>query len=217
VQAVGLTSLEPAPPLVRNVLYAAVGFMIGLRITHSSLHRLRGVLAPALLVPAVMIVSGILLGSLLAALAPDDSRLKLDLQTAALSITPGGFQEMTIAAQQMGALIPVVVVAHMVRIMTVLYTYPKIVHALVRRAGEQRAETENGASEDQPEEAAREEQAGVGQWLAMATGAAAGGAFGAWSGFPAGAVVFAMLGAASVKAVIGADSARLPNYGRLGI
>ena len=35
--------------------------------------------------------------------------------------------------------------------------------------------------------------------------------------FPAGAVVFAVLSAALVKAVIGADSATLPNVGRLGI
>jgi uncharacterized protein len=218
VQTVGLTSLDPAPPLVRNVLYSAVGLMIGLRITRSSLHKLRGVLMPALVVPAVMIVSGILLGLLYATLAPGDSRLRLDLQTAVLSITPGGFQEMAIAAQQMDALIPVVVVAHMVRIMTVLYTYPKIVHALVRRAGGRRAETEDGASENQTkEEYPRKEQAGAGQWLAMVVGAAAGGAFGAWSGVPAGAVVFAMLGAAVVKAVIGADSATLPRLGRLGI
>ena len=139
---------------------------------------------PALLVPAVMIVSGILLGGLFAALAPDDSRLKLDLQTAALSITPGGFQEMAIAAQQMEALIPVVVVTHLVRIMTVLYTYPKIVNAPVRRAGDRELEAGNGAAEDQAAEASQAVQAGARQWLALLAGAAAGGAFGAWSNFP---------------------------------
>ncbi|MBA3791699.1 MAG: AbrB family transcriptional regulator, partial [Rubrobacter sp.] len=93
-QGVGLISLEPAPPVVRNVLYSAVGLMIGLRITRSSLHKLRGVALPAIMVPAVMILSGVLLGLLYAALAPDDSGLRLDLKTAVLSITPGGFQEM---------------------------------------------------------------------------------------------------------------------------
>lgn len=216
-QGLGLISLEPAPPVVRNVLYSAVGLMIGLRITRSSLHKLRGVALPAIMVPAMMILSGVLLGLLYAALAPDDSGLRLDLKTAVLSITPGGFQEMAIAAQQMNALIPVVVVTHMVRIMTVLYTYPKIVHALVRRAGDGRTEEGEDSAQKSRTEDPRKEQAGAGQWLAMAAGAATGGAFGVWSGVPAGAVVFAMLGAAVVKGVIGADSATLPRFGRLGI
>ena len=216
VQSVGLTSLEPAPPAVRNVLYAAVGLMIGLRITRSSLKKLRGVAAPAIMVPTVMIVSGVLLGLLFATLTPDDSRLRLDLKTAVLSITPGGFQELVIAAQQMDALLAVVVTTHMIRIMTVLYTYPKIVNALVSRLGNERP-VEDGASEDQTDEVTQEERANVGPWIAIISGTAAGGAFGAWSGIPAGTVVFAMLGAAAVKAVIGADSATLPNFGRLGI
>jgi hypothetical protein len=95
----------------------------------------------------------------------------------------------------------------------VLYTYPKIVHALVRRTGHEMAEPRGSAPDDGPEE----DRAGAGQWLAVISGAAAGGAFGAWSGFPAGAVVFAMLGTALVKTAIGADSAALPNSGRLAI
>ncbi|MGI8909709.1 MAG: AbrB family transcriptional regulator, partial [Rubrobacteraceae bacterium] len=198
VQSLGLTSLEPAPPLVRNVLYAAVGLMIGLRITRSSLHKLRGVVAPAVMVPAVMIVSGVLLGLLYATLAPDDSRLRLDLQTAVLSITPGGFQELVIAAQQMDALLAVVVTTHMIRIMTVLYAYPKIVQSLVSRLGDERP-VEDDASEDRTDEGPQEKRANVVPWLAIISGTAVGGAFGAWSGIPAGTVVFAMLGAAAVK------------------
>lgn len=213
VQSLGLTSLEPAPSLVRNILYSAVGLMIGLRVNRSSLRQLRGVTLPALLVPVVMILSGILLGLLYATLTPDDSRLRLDLQTAVLSITPGGFQEMAIAAQQLDALIPVVVITHMVRILTVLYTYPKIVQALVRRAGDQRANKDD----EPPEERTEGARSNAAQWLFIITGAAVGGAFGAWSGIPAGTVVFAMLGAAAVKAAIGADSATLPRFGRLGI
>ena len=100
VQSLGLTSVEPFPPWARNILYAAIGFMIGLRITRSSLRQLRGVALPALLVPAVMILCGLLLGSLLFFMAPDDSPLRLDLKTAVLAVTPGGFQEMTIAAHR---------------------------------------------------------------------------------------------------------------------
>jgi uncharacterized protein len=141
VQSLGLTSVEPFPPWARNILYAAIGFMIGLRITRSSLRQLRGVALPALLVPAVMILCGLLLGSLLAFMAPDDSRL--DLQTAVLAVTPGGFQEMTIAAQQMNAVLSVVVISHVIRILTVVYTYPTIIRVFIGFA-ERRSPPANG-------------------------------------------------------------------------
>ncbi|HZY57688.1 MAG TPA: AbrB family transcriptional regulator, partial [Rubrobacteraceae bacterium] len=147
VQSLGLTSVEPFPPWARNILYAAIGFMIGLRITRSSLRQLRGVALPALLVPAVMILCGLLLGSLLAFMAPDDSPLRLDLKTAVLAVTPGGFQEMTIAAQQMNAVLSVVVISHVIRILTVVYTYPTIIRVF-RGFAERQSPTANGGFPD---------------------------------------------------------------------
>lgn len=220
VQTLGLTSLEPAPLWMRNALYTAVGLMIGLRVTRSSLRQLRGVVLPALLVPAVMIVSGILLGFLYAGLTPDDSRLRLDLQTAVLAITPGGFQELAIAAQQMDVLLSVVTITHMVRILTVLYTYPRIVRTLVRFVGSRRGGEDTGALQNHPDKessSAPEGRTSAGPWAAIILGAAVGGFIGAWSDIPAGTVVFAMLGAAVVKVGAEADSATLPRAARLGI
>jgi membrane AbrB-like protein len=216
VQAIGLTSVEPAPPRARNALYAAVGLMIGLRVNRSSLWRLRGIALPALLVPAVMIFGGILLGFLYATLTPDSSRLPLDLKTAVLAITPGGFQEIAIAAQQMNAVLSIVVVTHMVRILTVLYTYPRLVSAIVRYAeGRWPATRTTSRREENP--ASPKERTGVRRWGAVVLGAAIGGLIGAWSNIPAGTVVFAMLGTAAAKTGIAADSASLPQFARIGI
>lgn len=216
IQSLGLTSVEPFPPWARNILYATVGLMIGLRITRSSLRKLRGVALPAFLVPAVMILCGLLLGSLYAALAPDDSPLRLDFQTAVLAITPGGFQEMTIAAHQMNALLSVVVISHVVRILTVLYTYPKMIRAILDFTRRRWPPASDEPQEYTPDEneLPPKDPTGTGQWATIILGAAAGGSFGVWTNIPAGAVVFAMLGAAVVKMAVAAESATFPRLAR---
>jgi uncharacterized protein len=219
VQSLGLTSVEPFPPWARNILYVTIGLMIGLRVTRSSLRKLRGVALPAFLVPAVMIVSGLLLGLLYAALAPDDSPLHLDFQTAVLAITPGGFQEMTIAAQQMNALLSVVVISHVIRILTVLYTYPKIIRAILGFT-ERRSPSADRKSREKPsdeDESPPKDHAGSARWAAIILGAVAGGSFGVWTNIPAGSVVFAMLGVAVVKTAVAAESATFPPLARRGV
>src|SRR5918998_417169 len=194
VQSLGLTSVEPFPPLARNILYAAIGFMIGLRITRSSLRQLRGVALPALLVPAVMILCGLLLGSLLAFMAPDDSPLRLDLKTAVLAVTPGGFQEMTIAAQQMNAVLSVVVISHVIRILTVVYTYPTIIRA-IGGFSERRSPPANGGFPDHTpdeKESSPKDHTGALRWAVMILGAA-------------------------VKAAVAAESATFPRLARLSV
>ena len=174
--------------------------MIGLRVTRSSLRKLRGVALPAFLVPAVMITCGLLLG-LYAALAPNDSPLHLDFQSAVLAITPGGFQEMSIAAQQMNALLSVVVISHVIRIMTVLFAYPKIIRTALgfveRRSPPADGEPHEKSSDE--DESPPKDRVGPARWAAMILGAAAGGVFGVWTNIPAGSVVFAMLGVASSR------------------
>jgi membrane AbrB-like protein len=219
VQGLGLTSVEPFPPWARNILYVTIGFMIGLRVTRSSLRKLRGVALPAFLVPAVMITCGLLLGLLYAALAPNDSPLHLDFQSAVLAITPGGFQEMSIAAQQMNALLSVVVISHVIRIMTVLFAYPKIIRTALGYI-ERRSPSADGESQDHSSdegESPPKDRVGPARWAAMILGAAAGGVFGVWTSIPAGSVVFAMLGVALVKTVVAAESAAFPTFARRGV
>ena len=210
LQAAGLTSLESAPAWALNILYAAVGLMVGLRVTRSSLRRLRGAVLPAILVPTVMIVSGLALGLLYSGLTPAASELRPDLITAVLAITPGGFQEIAIAAEQLDAVLSVVVVSHVLRILTVLYTYPRIVETLSRVMGDSRtAPLRENAGGSSPED--YKEATGALRWTVISLCAALGGAGGFWSGIPAGTVVFAILGAAAAKMVLGTDSATLPH------
>jgi uncharacterized protein len=216
VQGLGLTTVEPFPPWARNILYVTIGFMIGLRVTRSSLRKLRGVALPAFLVPAVMITCGLLLGLLYAALAPNDSPLHLDFQSAVLAITPGGFQEMSIAAQQMNALLSVVVISHVIRIMTVLFAYPKIIRTALGFV-ERRSPSTDGEHSSDESESPPKDRVGPARWAAMILGAAVGGVFGVWTNIPAGSVVFAMLGVALVKTVIAAESAAFPTFARRGV
>ena len=216
VQGLGLTSVEPFPAWARNILYVTIGFMIGLRVTRSSLRKLRGVALPAFLVPAVMITCGLLLGFLYAALAPDDSPLHLDFQSAVLAITPGGFQEMSIAAQQMNALLSVVVISHVIRIMTVLFAYPKIISTALGFV-ERRSPPADGEPSSDEDGSPPKDRVGPARWAAMIFGAAAGGVFGVWTGIPAGSVVFAILGVALVKTVVAAESAAFPTFARRSV
>jgi uncharacterized protein len=166
-----------------------------------------------------MITCGLLLGLLYAALAPNDSPLHLDFQSAVLAITPGGFQEMSIAAQQMNALLSVVVISHVIRIMTVLFAYPKIIRTALGfvegRSPSADGEPQNDSSDggDSPPKG----YVGPARWAAMILGAAAGGVFGVWTNIPAGSVVFAMLGVALVKTMVAAESAAFPTFARRGV
>jgi membrane AbrB-like protein len=136
-----------------------------------------------------------------------------------LAITPGGFQEMSIAAQQMNALLSVVVISHVIRIMTVLFAYPKIIRTALgfieKRSPSADGEPQENSSDEG--ESPPKDRVGPARWAAMILGAAAGGVFGVWIGIPAGSVVFAMLGVALVKTMVAAESAAFPTFARRGV
>ncbi len=132
VQSLGLSAVPSVPSWVLLVLYAAIGLLLGLKFTRASLSYLQRITLPALLVPIVMILSGCGLGFLYRALAPAAAASTLDLATAVLAITPGGFQEMSIAAQDLGAELPAVIFTHLVRIIVVIGVYPWLLHQIVK-------------------------------------------------------------------------------------
>jgi membrane AbrB-like protein len=117
----------------------------------------------------------------------------------------------------MNAVLSVVVISHVIRILTVVYTYPKIIRAILGFA-ERRSPPANGEfREHTPDEKESfpKGYTGAMRWAVMILGAAVGGAFGVWTNIPAGAVVFAMLGAAAVKTAVAAESATFPRLARL--
>lgn len=244
VQSLGLTALPPAPPLARGALYTAIGLMLGLRFTRESMSYLRNVRLPAVLIPAVMVLSGLSLGLLYSGLTPDGSRLRVDVTTGVLALTPGGFQEMSIAAEQMNAVLSVVVFSHLVRIITVLGIYPRLIDLIARRL-EPRSVARNVATAREPVAAGyksgseavlhtgreehllpivAQEQPTAGpegtralQWGALISAAVVGGLLGWWSRIPAGTVVVAMLAVIGAKLWLSADSASVPSRMRVAI
>jgi len=131
-QSLGLIPVRTIQGWMLVVLYAAIGLLLGLKFTRASLSYLQRIILPALLVPTVMILSGCGLGFLYRVLVPEASTSRLDLATTVLAITPGGFQEMSIAAQDLGAELPVVIFTHLVRIIVVIGVYPWLLHQIVK-------------------------------------------------------------------------------------
>ncbi len=244
VQSLGLTALPPAPLWARGALYTAIGLMLGLRFTCESMRYLKHVRLPAVLIPAVMVLSGLSLGLLYAGLTPDGSKLRVDVTTGVLALTPGGFQEMSIAAEQMNAMLSVVVFSHLVRIVTVLGIYPRLIELIARhlepRSVSRKVETarepvgagfKSGgdiavpiAREERQQPVAVQEQpasgskgAGASQWGVLIAAALVGGLLGWWSRIPAGTVVVAMLAVIGAKLWLSADSASVPGRLRVAI
>jgi membrane AbrB-like protein len=111
------------------------------------------------------------------------------------------------------------VISHVIRILTVVYTYPTIIRA-IGGFSERRTPPANGGFPDHTpdeKESSPKDHTGALRWAVMILGAAVGGAFGVWTNIPAGAVVFSMLGVAAAKTAVGAESATFPRPARLSV
>ena len=170
------------------VLLVLVGMLVGSRITRTSLAHGARSLVPAALLAGVMLLVGVL-SALLAS-----QTVGVDSRTALFAAAPGGITEMSTVGASLGADGAIVAAIHLVRILLTILAVA-LISALLKR--ESPADTPHRSEDTGPGDV-RESAGSPGTFLPGLVAGVVGGALGAVSPIPAGALVGALCGSAAV-------------------
>ena len=171
------------PGPLRPYIRIMAGVYIGTRMSAQDVLRLRSVLPATLMMVFGLIALNLCAGIGISAVS------QLDPKTAMLAAAPGGIQEMTLVADDLGADAGQVALLQTVRVVFVIAFMP----ALLKRAARRSAQPEGaltGSAAPAPHQTASR-----GQYLALAAAGLAGGLLFHALGVPSGAMIGAMLGA----------------------
>lgn len=116
------------PAGTRTMLEIAVGTVIGSGLTAATLHEMRHLWRPALLITLALLVAGIVVGWWSSRL------LGIKLTVGLLGAAPGGLTGMSLAGEELGVGATVVAL-HTVRLVTVLVVMPLLVRLLTMGQG----------------------------------------------------------------------------------
>jgi uncharacterized protein len=114
----------PLPDWARFLSYATLGWLLGQAFTRDTLVALREAVVPVVIIVASLLTATVLITLVLRALG-------VDLATAFLASSPGGISQMGAIAVDLGANAPVVVTAHLLRVVTVVVFAPLVAKYLV--------------------------------------------------------------------------------------
>lgn len=104
----------------RFYIQSITGALIGSRMDMQSLIILKGLVKPAICMVFGMLIFTFLFGIIMA------KRSEIDLKTSLLCLTPGGIQETSLMAADMGCDISTVIVMHTIRLVSVICFFPII-------------------------------------------------------------------------------------------
>jgi len=107
------------------LVQAGVGAMIGSSVTGDTLLALRHLVVPILIMTAALMLFTAILGYVMF------KTTSLDLTTSVLAITPGGIQEMSMIARDLGCDATPVIVMHTVRLVAVICIFPSVIALLL--------------------------------------------------------------------------------------
>jgi membrane AbrB-like protein len=126
--AVNLSGFESRalPDWARFTAFAAIGWLLGQQFTRETISTLREAVVPVVIVVVSLLLAGGLVALLLRGFG-------LDVPTAFLAASPGGISQMAALAADAGANAPLVVAAHLVRVISVVITAPFIVRFLTKQ------------------------------------------------------------------------------------
>lgn len=127
VAAVNLfgSSTVPLPDWARFLSFAALGWLLGQAFTRETLLSLKESIVPVAIIVVSLLTATVLITLVLRTLG-------VDLATAFLASSPGGISQMGAIAADLGANAPVVVTAHLVRVITVVVFAPLVAKLLIR-------------------------------------------------------------------------------------
>lgn len=106
-------------------LQTGVGALIGSNMTKDSLLAIRHLIIPIVIMTISLILFTVVLGYAMFKLT------SLDITTSVLAITPGGIQEMSMIARDLGCDTTPVIVMHTVRLVAVICIFPSLIMLLI--------------------------------------------------------------------------------------
>ena len=109
------------PTNFKIVAQIVVGGMIGLNFTMDTIHGLKKLIIPALILVIGLTLFSICLGFVISRLTG------LDLVTALFSSSPGGLTDMVLISEAYGAEIHKVALLHLIRLITVITVLPLVI------------------------------------------------------------------------------------------
>jgi membrane AbrB-like protein len=119
------TSKGYFPDKLRLLVQVGVGALIGKQMTRKSFSSIDNLLIPIVL----MIVSLIIFTAILGVLMYKTSRM--DLLTSLLAITPGGIQEISLIAEELGCNTSQVIAMHTIRLIAVICIFPSLLKIII--------------------------------------------------------------------------------------
>lgn len=111
----------------RFFIQSVTGAVIGCQMTKESLVLLRELILPVLCMISGMLLFTFLFGRIMAKVA------ELDYQTSLFCLTPGGIQETSLLAADMGCDVSAVIVMHTIRLVVVICFFPMLLTMAVGR------------------------------------------------------------------------------------
>lgn len=121
-----ITGKGYVPGGIRFPIQVGVGTIIGAQMTKNSLLSFR-----ALVIPILIMLVGLLIFTFVFAILMTNST-NLDFSTCLLSLTPGGIQETSLLADDLGCDTATVIVMHTIRLVVVICIFPTLLSLFVR-------------------------------------------------------------------------------------
>ncbi len=116
------------PPYFKIMAQIVVGGMIGLNFNMETVHELKDLIVPALILVFGLTVFSLSLGFIISKLTG------LDMITALFSSSPGGLTDMTLISEAYGAEVPKVALLHLMRLVTVITVLPMVIKLFTKVA-----------------------------------------------------------------------------------
>ncbi len=115
-----------APTYLTTILQILSGTLIGSSFSKKDVLEIKKLLLPAVLLVTGMLLNNLLIGVVVAAVS------SLDLTSALMGAIPGGVTESVIMADQLGANVPAVAVMQLSRLLFSLVLFPSLIKFLLR-------------------------------------------------------------------------------------
>lgn len=182
--------VAPIPSALKWLTQVIAGAFIGTGLTRTAVKDLPSLAKPGVIILFMLIGTSVVLGLALYY----TSSVPMDLRTALFSTVPGGIAEMSVIADDMGADMALVSVFQLARLTATMCTFPFFITHIMR--------AEKNTQDVAPAKKSVPKAFTLSQWaefaLAMAAAAVAG-AVGSISGFPGGALLFAVIATGFLK------------------
>lgn len=200
------------PGAVRVLAQIIAGAFVGCSLERDDLLRLRHIFKPAAVLLGGMLIANLVVGFLIYAVSP------LDLVTSLMSAVPSGVSDTPIIAADFGADAQSVAVMQFCRMVTGIGVFPSIIAAISRGEPQtQAAQTPSCDASKTDRFTCRAPATGktlYARWAVTLLAALFCGAVGSALGFPAGAMLFSLIGVGALKLTSGRVC--LPHYARAG-